>query len=121
MPRISDTPGHDSTGKKPYVRRPRKTTAKKTTAKKSTARAPLAEAVGDLDADRRSTAAERRRVIVEALRVSSAIATDPGMPPSARTQALNQVKSLSEQLRLIDAEDPEQPPGSLLDRRPRAI
>ena len=120
MPNRSDTPGHHSTGKKPYKPRP----AKKSTPKKSTPAARpssgLIESVELLDPERRSTAQERRRVIVEALRLSTRLAEDPSMPPSARTAALVQVKALSQQLIEIDEADHEQPPESWASRRPRA-
>ena len=115
MPRRSDGVGHDSTGQKPYKPRP----VKKSTPK-AKASSALIESVELLDPERRSTAQERRRVIVEALRLSTRLAEDPSMPPSARTAALVQVKALSQQLIEIDEADHEQPPESLLMRRPRA-
>ena len=46
-------------------------------------------------------------MILEALRLSTRLATDLSMPPSARTAALVQVKALSEQLIRIDELDPD--------------
>ncbi len=60
-------------------------------------------------------------MIVEALRLSSRLAEDPQMPPSARTAALVQIKNLSDQLMRIDAGDPETVADAWAGKRPRAI
>ena len=122
MPKLGGEPGHHSTGQKPYAPRPRKAT--KASAKKAPARkakpSPLIESVEQLDPDRRSTAQERRRVIVEALRLASRIADDPVMPPSTRTQALTQLRGLSAQLVAIDEADPATP-SAWASRAPKPI
>jgi len=119
----SDTPGHRSKGIKPYAAR-KKAVAKKPAAKKTASKvktsSPLVDAVESLDADRRSTPQERRRVILEALRLSTRLAEDSTMPPSARTAALVQVKALSEQLIRIDELDPDTVLDAFGSRRPVA-
>ena len=118
MPKRSDVPGHDSTGAKPYTARPRK---KSVAARVKPSSDSLTKSVDELDPDRRSTAEERRRVIVAALQLSSRLAEDPQMPPSARTAALVQVKNLSDQLMKVDADDPETVADVWAGKRPRAI
>ena len=81
----------------------------------------LTKSVDELDPDRRSTAEERRRVIVAALQLSSRMAEDPELPPSARTAALVQIKVLSDQLMKVDADDPETVADAWSGKRPRAI
>lgn len=60
-------------------------------------------------------------MIVEALRLSSRMAEDSELPPSARTAALVQIKVLSDQLMRIDADDPETVVDVWAGKRPRAI
>lgn len=118
MPKRSDVSGNDSTGKVPYSSRPRK---KSSTARAKPSSHSLTKSVDELDPDRRSTAEERRRVIVEALRLSSRMAEDPELPPSARTAALVQIKVLSDQLMRIDESDPDTVADAWSGKRPRAV
>jgi len=94
-----------STGAKPYVHRPRKSSPAKQKPKPSEKAPSVAESAGALEADRKSTADERRAVLLAALRLASSIADDPSMPPSARTAALTNARQLLQQIQAEDAID----------------